>query len=265
MIRLTLLIVLMLLVSVDSGNKAPQHAAMAAAASDSIPPPSATSNVPHHFHHHQHSPSHSNATSSTSRGNIPVNARREETPSPGATSEEVVSSGLRDKRGTNQAAANGNAAPGFQLDQSELQRQNQITQQIFANYLERRLFPNRSVSQKIPTIADILPKPKPSARPRPRGFAASDGGLKRSGGGAQRNRLAAAAAKRHTSSSQKNRDFGEEEEDQQPQAAAHQDDFDDDVQESLQSVESEQHDQYYGNIFHRDPSENEIDADLWIG
>ncbi|XP_001352460.4 uncharacterized protein tfc isoform X1 [Drosophila pseudoobscura] len=261
MIRLTLLIVLMLLVSVDSGNKAPQHAAMAAAASDSIPPPSATSNVPHNFHHHQYSPSHSNATSSTSRGNIPVNARREETPSPGATSEEVVSSGLRDKRGTNQAAANGNAAPGFQLDQSELQRQNQITQQIFANYLERRLFPNRSVSQKIPTIADILPKPKPSARPRPRGFAASDGGLKRSGGGAQRNRLAAAAAKRHTSSSQKNRDFGEEEEDQQPQAAAHQDDFDDDVQESLQSVESEQHDQYYGNIFHRDPSENEIDAD----
>jgi len=50
----------------------------------------------------------------------------------------------------------------------------------------------------------------------------------------------------------------ERERDQQPQA--NQEDFDYDVQESLQSVESEQHDQYYGNIFNRDPSENEVDA-----
>ena len=50
-------------------------------------------------------------------------------------------------------------------------------------------------------------------------------------------------------------------EDQQSQANENpQDEFDDDVQESLQSVESEQHDQYYGDIFHRDPSENEIDS-----
>ncbi|SPP84761.1 Hypothetical predicted protein [Drosophila guanche] len=265
MIRFTLLIVLMPLVSVDSGNKAPYPAIASVA---SIHPPPTTSNVPHNYHHHQQRHSHNGNTnsssSSSSRGNIPVNARREERSAPAATSEEVVSNGLRDKRGTNQATATPSPAPGFQLDQNELHRQNQITQQIFANYLERRLFPNRSANQKIPTIADILPKPKPSARPRPRGFAASDGSGKRSGGGAQRNRLAAAAAKRQTSSSQKNRGFEEEqqqEEDQQPQAAANQEDFEDDVQESLQSVESEQHDQYYGNIFQRDPSENEIDAD----
>jgi len=155
---------------------------------------------------------------------------------------------------------------GAQLDPSEIARQNQITQQIFANYLERRLFPNRTANQKIPTIADILPKPKPSPRPRPRGFAASDGGnFKRSGGGAQRNRLAAAASKRQSGYNRKRlREEQEEEEeaddqerDQQP--LANQEDFDYDVQESLQSVESEQHDQYYGNIFHRDPSENEVD------
>ncbi|BFF98365.1 uncharacterized protein DMAD_06547 [Drosophila madeirensis] len=258
MIRFTLLIVLMPLVSVDSGNKAPFPAIASVAVAASIHPPPATSNVPHNYQHHQRQPHSHNGTSS-SRGNIPVNARREERSAPAATSEEVVSNGLRDKRGTNQATATPSPAPGFQLDQNELHRQNQITQQIFANYLERRLFPNRSANQKIPTIADILPKPKPSARPRPRGFAANDGGAKRSGGGAQRNRLAAAAAKRQTSSSQKNQ--GYEEEDQQPQAAANQEDFEDDVQESLQSVESEQHDQYYGNIFQRDPSENEIDAD----
>ncbi|KAH8380351.1 hypothetical protein KR009_010152, partial [Drosophila setifemur] len=160
---------------------------------------------------------------------------------------------------------------GFQLDQSELARQNQITQQIFANYLERRLFPNRNVSQKIPTIADILPKPttRPSPRPRPRGFAASAGNFKRSGGGAQRNRLAAAAAsKRQTSSNRKRLEEEVEEEPEQDQeeerdqqSQANQEDFDYDNQESLQSVESEQHDQYYGTIFNRDPSENEIDAD----
>lgn len=176
------------------------------------------------------------------------------------------------------ANSNANPSPNFQLDQSEIARQNQITQQIFANYLERRLFPNRTGNQKIPTIADILPKPKPkpkpSPRPRPRGFAASSAGnFKRSGGGAQRNRLAAAAAaKRPTTPSRKKIEEEEEEEEdldgdvdvddveRDQQSQANQEDFDYDVQESLQSVESEQHDQYYGNIFHRDPSENEIDA-----
>ncbi|KAH8408416.1 hypothetical protein KR215_005120, partial [Drosophila sulfurigaster] len=152
----------------------------------------------------------------------------------------------------------------FQLDQSELARQNQITQQIFANYLERRLFPNRSVSQKIPTIADILPKPKPSPRPRPRGFAASSDIYKKIKG-AQRNRLPTTAAKRQASQREEFEEDDEEETDvidQQSEANENQpDEFDDDGQESLQSVESEQHDQYYGEIFHRDPSENEIDSD----
>lgn len=48
--------------------------------------------------------------------------------------------------------------------------------------------------------------------------------------------------------------------DQQSQANSNPQDEYDDVQESLQSVESEQHDQYYSNIFHRDPSENEVDS-----
>ncbi|XP_068141814.1 uncharacterized protein [Drosophila tropicalis] len=168
----------------------------------------------------------------------------------------------RKRTNTNGSNSNINANT-FQLDQSELARQNQITQQIFANYLERRLFPNRSANQKIPTIADILPKPKPSARPRPRGFAASgSGNFKRSGGGSQRNRLqAAAAAKRQANNnngSHRNRFDEQTDQDAQTDGA---DDFDYDGQESLQSVESEQHDQYYGDIFHRDPSENEIDSD----
>lgn len=164
------------------------------------------------------------------------------------------------------------------MDQSELARQNQITQQIFANYLERRLFPNRSQSQKIPTIADILPKPRPSLRPRPRGFSASSDSFKKSGGGAQRNRLAvaAAAAKRQARPSSQRVRYEDEEGDedaqqdeqqqqqqQEPEQEQSNDEFDEDGQESLQSVESEQHDQYYGDIFHRDPSENEIDSGKW--
>lgn len=43
------------------------------------------------------------------------------------------------------------------LDAQEIQRQNLITEQILANFLERRLFPHRMPSQKIPSIDDILP------------------------------------------------------------------------------------------------------------
>lgn len=50
---------------------------------------------------------------------------------------------------------------------------------------------------------------------------------------------------------------------QEPEQEQSNDEFDEDGQESLQSVESEQHDQYYGEIFHRDPSENEIDSGKW--
>ncbi|XP_043951017.1 uncharacterized protein LOC122819036 isoform X1 [Drosophila biarmipes] len=225
--RPTIIVVLISLASVDSGHNTPVNKA---------PVANPISNVPHGFHLSQHPHVGGNASDS----NVVA---------------EIGGGSGRDKRGA-------------QLDQSEIARQNQITQQIFANYLERRLFPNRTANQKIPTIADILPKPKPSPRPRPRGFAASDGGnFKRSGGGAQRNRLAAAAKrqggynrKRLREEEEEDQDQDQERErDQQPQA--NQEDFDYDVQESLQSVESEQHDQYYGNIFHRDPSENEVDAD----
>ncbi|KAH8339618.1 hypothetical protein KR067_006722 [Drosophila pandora] len=231
MIRHTVLVVLISLVSVDSGPNTPP----------TLSPPATTvhiSNMPQQFPQNHHY-NHNHNISHISRGSV---------------------SNGRDKRGN----------PNFQLDQSEIARQNQITQQIFANYLERRLFPNRTGNQKIPTIADILPKPKPSPRPRPRGFAASSANFKRSGGGAQRNRLAAvAAAKRPTIPSRKKIEEEVEEDldgdvddvEWDQQSDANQEDFDDDVQESLQSVESEQHDQYYGNIFHRDPSENEIDAD----
>ncbi|XP_017860637.1 PREDICTED: uncharacterized protein LOC108612272 [Drosophila arizonae] len=179
----------------------------------------------------------------------------------GATSSSTTHSTHR--RGRNHNISPGTNSNHFELDQSELARQNQITQQIFANFLERRLFPHRNVSQKIPTIEDILPKPKP-LHPRPRGFAANIDSFK-SGGGAQRNRLAAvAASKRLTSSNSRLVTYEDEEEDladQQSQANSNpHDEYDDDVQESLQSVESEQHDQYYGNIFQRDPSENEIDS-----
>ncbi|XP_043647651.1 low affinity immunoglobulin epsilon Fc receptor isoform X1 [Drosophila teissieri] len=225
MIRPTLLIVLVSLASVDSGHNTPVT---------TIPAAEPMSQVPHGF---QLGPN-----SHISSGNI-----------------------------SHSGGGNGRDKRGAQLDPGEIARQNQITQQIFANYLERRLFPNRTANQKIPTIADILPKPKPSPRPRPRGFAASGGAnFKRSGGGAQRNRLAAAATKRQSGYNRKR--LREEEEEEEPeeqeqpeqrdqQPLANQEDFDYDVQESLQSVESEQHDQYYGNIFHRDPSENEVDND----
>nr|XP_016993242.2 low affinity immunoglobulin epsilon Fc receptor isoform X1 [Drosophila takahashii] len=234
MLRPTIIVVLISLASVDSGHNTPVNT--------KVPAMGHISNIPNGFHLNQNPHTEGNASDSNIMANIGGGGGN---------------SG-RDKRGA-------------QLDQSEIARQNQITQQIFANYLERRLFPNRTANQKIPTIADILPKPKPSPRPRPRGFSASDGGnFKRSGGGTQRNRLAAASAKRQSTYNRKRLREEEEEEqeqdqdqdldrDQQPQA--NQEDFDYDVQESLQSVESEQHDQYVGNIFHRDPSENEVDND----
>ncbi|XP_023031920.1 WD repeat-containing protein 48 homolog isoform X1 [Drosophila willistoni] len=255
MIRFTVFIVLLSLVSVDSGNNTPVHSSSPNA---SFRPSSSTSSELRKHTNNSNNSSSSSSSSNISRGNGNIAIAT-------AAEEESTS---RDKRGTNTNGSSNNSntninANTFQLDQSELARQNQITQQIFANYLERRLFPNRSANQKIPTIADILPKPKPSARPRPRGFAASSSGnFKRSGGGSQRNRLqAAAAAKRQANNNNgSHRNRFDEQTDQDAQADAA-DDFDYDGQESLQSVESEQHDQYYGDIFHRDPSENEIDSD----
>ncbi|XP_065361249.1 nucleomorphin [Calliphora vicina] len=245
---------------------------------------------------------------------------------------------FRDKRGTD-----------FALDQSEIARQNQITQQILSNYLERRLFPHRSANQKIPTIAEILPKPKTSTvRPRPRGFAASSPSYKKGAAAKQQQRKTygnghknrnslfqrhkqqptakpqfeddyeeveterninnnSGRKRQNDSSREQNNDddFADEAvvEDVEEEAAAEEEeeveaepeiqkhnyrkqlhrqqqlhrhhyryleDIDDpepDGQESLQSVESEQHDHYYssngssGDIFSRDPSENEIDSD----
>ncbi|XP_055707233.1 C-type mannose receptor 2 isoform X1 [Phlebotomus papatasi] len=42
-------------------------------------------------------------------------------------------------------------------ENSEIVRQNRITQRIIANFLERRLFPHRRPQQSIPTIDEILP------------------------------------------------------------------------------------------------------------
>lgn len=82
----------------------------------------------------------------------------------------------------------------FGLDQSEIARQNQITQQLLASYLEKRLGIGAGVTQKVPTIAEILPKvivtttstttqkpryTKSLRRPKPRGFAVSSSALKR--------------------------------------------------------------------------------------
>lgn len=40
----------------------------------------------------------------------------------------------------------------------EIQRQNKITAQILENFLERRLFPNKRPTHKLPTLDEILPK-----------------------------------------------------------------------------------------------------------
>lgn len=43
------------------------------------------------------------------------------------------------------------------IDDDEIQRQNRITAQIVANYLERRLFPFKRPTHRLPTVDEILP------------------------------------------------------------------------------------------------------------
>lgn len=43
------------------------------------------------------------------------------------------------------------------IGEDELQRQNRITAQIVANYLERKLFPYKRPTQRLPTVDEILP------------------------------------------------------------------------------------------------------------
>lgn len=43
------------------------------------------------------------------------------------------------------------------IGDDEIQRQNRITAQIVANYLERRLFPFKRPTQRLPTVDEILP------------------------------------------------------------------------------------------------------------
>lgn len=48
----------------------------------------------------------------------------------------------------------------------EIQRQNKITAQILENFLERRLFPNKRPTHKLPTLHDILPKSPVDVKPQ---------------------------------------------------------------------------------------------------
>lgn len=43
------------------------------------------------------------------------------------------------------------------IGEDEVQRQNRITAQIVANYLERKLFPYKRPTQRLPTVDEILP------------------------------------------------------------------------------------------------------------
>lgn len=43
------------------------------------------------------------------------------------------------------------------VGEDEIQRQNRITAQIVANYLERRLFPFKRPTHRLPTVDEILP------------------------------------------------------------------------------------------------------------
>lgn len=47
--------------------------------------------------------------------------------------------------------------PELGIDEDEIQRQNRITAQIVANYLERRLFPFKLPTHRLPTVDEILP------------------------------------------------------------------------------------------------------------
>ena len=124
-----------------------------------------------------------------------------------------------------------------------MERQNRITQQIFANYIERRLFPNRRSQQKVPTIDDILPT-TPAPTPPRRLHSKS----------ARRN------AGRQFSKRPKTDDDGKDDDEETPAETL--DELFDEREtadgEALQSVESKQHDQYYGDEFGNDPAENEI-------
>lgn len=63
------------------------------------------------------------------------------------------------------------SSPGY--SQSEIQRQNRITQRIIANFLERKLFPYRRPQHEVPTIDEILPVP---AKDPPRSKHGGEGG-----------------------------------------------------------------------------------------
>lgn len=52
------------------------------------------------------------------------------------------------------------------IDDAELQRQNRITAQIVANYLERRLFPFKRPTHRLPTVDEILPSTSPQQATR---------------------------------------------------------------------------------------------------
>ncbi|KAI9588565.1 hypothetical protein GQX74_004410 [Glossina fuscipes] len=206
----------------------------------------------------------------------------------------------------------------FELDPTEIARQNQITQQILTHYIERRLFPFSNVKQKVPSIAEILPKAITSTTsPRAisiatsptykRGLASSNNTRRKTYGQKLKNstRRKYNMNKIETQDKEEEQDIEKqssqqrltenlnEDEDvtEQPATITYsnkyknqdnhtfyynnewsggrgfllpydiEDDVEHDVQEALQSVESEQYDQYYNNdIFQRDPKENEIDG-----
>ncbi|XP_055376702.1 uncharacterized protein LOC129608924 [Condylostylus longicornis] len=142
---------------------------------------------------------------------------------------------IAQKNSLNSSTATKLLTEATDLDPAEIERQNRITQQIFANYIERRLFPHRKAQQKVPTIEEILP---PSITQSPKRLNQRP---------TRRNHLKNLRRPKND------------------EPAAHDEPaevFDDKGgdEEALQSVESKQHDQYYDE-FGTDPSENEIRGD----
>ncbi|XP_055842085.1 low affinity immunoglobulin epsilon Fc receptor [Episyrphus balteatus] len=135
-----------------------------------------------------------------------------------------------------------------QIDQSEIDRQNRITKQIFANYLERHFFPYRRTNQRIPTIDEILPRSLSNKQQRPRSFHS------------RTSRRQIATSSPLESDDDISQDGGEVQDEEEKNFEEVNDSREAD-DESLQSVESEQFDQYYRELLERDPSENEIDSD----
>uniref|UniRef100_A0A1A9W4L4 Uncharacterized protein n=1 Tax=Glossina brevipalpis TaxID=37001 RepID=A0A1A9W4L4_9MUSC len=239
------------------------------------------------------------------------------------TSQNLAST-LRDKRDS-----------AFELDPNEIERQNQITQQILTHYIERRLFPFSNVNKRVPSIAEILPKAITSTTsPRAisiatsptykRGLASSNNTRRKTYGQKfknstkrkyNKNKVGTQVVKQEEEQEREQQELDKKEEEGQQQQQQQQrnlmenyneeedtteqpvttvtynneyknqdnhsfyynnewsggrsfllpydieDDVEHDVQEALQSVESEQYDQYYNNdIFQRDPKENEIDS-----